>query len=513
MSTNPSILLQGQPVQDPLTQYSRVLALKNALGQQQEQQQAIQSGALDLQSKQRLMADQQKISQILGMPDVGGDIEKAIPRLGAAGVSAPTIIGLQKAHLENKKLVTDTTKAQADADEANQKVKTAQTDLLGNALVHVRDQKYTPESFIAATSLLESVAPQSKAQIDQYRARVANSPDPQATIRQIVDNALATSGVGAKIDAQRAQSASDTAGANQKQAEADKTKFELDLQKGAVNGTGDALIQQRFAGNPQALQSALQAWHQNLPAGVKTATDEVNKVYDNTIGAPGKAAATITAESAPKVAAARAMVPVDAARAAAEANATEPIRARANADAQAYLMKQVGGPLQNVMDPGERARISGEYLKASDAYAEKAADAQRLKDFVAAARSGNQSAAGLMTITELRSVVNRVNKKELEQAGGASLLRSITNKLDKAGEGIPSEDTLKELEKVADLNDKTAQGSFAQKVRGIKAISPKANLSETPIGATTAPKVGDTKTFPNGKVGKWDGTGWAAQGQ
>ena len=149
-------------------------------------------------------------------------------------------------------------------------------------------------------------------------------------------------------------------------------------------------------------------------------------------------------------------------------------------------MTQVGGPLANVIDPAERARISGEYLKANDAYAEKAADAQRLKEFVAAARTGNQSAAGLMTISELRSVVNRVNTKELEQAGGASLVRSITNRLDKAGTGIPSEDTLKELEQVANLNEHTASSGFAQKVRGIKAISPHANLSETPIGAPAA---------------------------
>jgi hypothetical protein len=30
-------------------------------------------------------------------------------------------------------------------------------------------------------------------------------------------------------------------------------------------------------------------------------------------------------------------------------------------------------------------------------------------------------------------------------------------------------------------------------------------------GGTTAPKIGDVKTFPNGKQGKWDGTGYVAQ--
>jgi hypothetical protein len=39
-----------------------------------------------------------------------------------------------------------------------------------------------------------------------------------------------------------------------------------------------------------------------------------------------------------------------------------------------------------------------------------------------------------------------------------------------------------------------------------KTVTP-SSTSETP----TAPKVGDIKTFPNGRKGKWDGTGWVAQ--
>ena len=41
------------------------------------------------------------------------------------------------------------------------------------------------------------------------------------------------------------------------------------------------------------------------------------------------------------------------------------------------------------------------------------------------------------------------------------------------------------------------------------ALDPKFHASQ--VTKATAPKVGDTKTFPNGKTGKWDGTGWVAQ--
>ncbi len=244
--------------------------------------------------------------------------------------------------------------------------------------------------------------------------------------------------------------------------------------------------------NADAKAAAVVAAKSGDPAKV---TDAVKSIYDEQVGRPAGAVATVKAETPAKVAQQAAMLPGEVKKASAEASATEPIRARANADAQAYLMKQVGGPLADILDPQERARVGSDYIKANDAYAEKAADAQRLKDFVAAARSGNQSAAGLMTISELRSVVNRVNTTELQQAGGGSLIRSITNKLDKAGSGVPSEDTLKELEAVADLNDKTAQGAFAQKVRGLKVLSPKAKLSETPIGAPAADTSGGWKVI------------------
>ncbi len=492
MATNPGILLQGQSVQNPLELYGRALALKNALGQGQLQQQEIQQNQ---QAMDRVKALNQAYAGSLRQTSEGKveiDPDKLTQALSASGQGSqiPTVL----------KGIQDYQKSSADLSEAQSKAAALQQDAGGQLAATVKAAGDDP--FLFGTLMQHAIASKhvdpTKVQPYLQQVQQALQQDPsgasaKAIVSKITDQLIAGSPEQKKLQTEAQNAASsklnaDTAASRQtieapgQKADADRKVFELKLLQGADNGGGEQAIFNRFSANPPALAKALLAWRQNLPAGVAKATEEVNKVYDNEIGAASK----IAAETGPKVAQEKALVPVKAAQAGAEAAATEPIRARANADAQAYLMKQVGGPLQNVMDPGERSRISSEYLKANDVYAEKAADAERLKQFVAAARSGNQSAAGLMTISELRSVVNRVNTKELQQAGGGSIVRTITNGLDKAGSGIPSEDTLKELEKVADLNEKTAAGGFAQKVRGIKAVSPKANLSETPIAAPAA---------------------------
>ncbi len=481
MPLDTSIALQTQGPADPLERYGKVLALKNAIQQGQ-------SGQLQLQQQQTDFDDQQKLKQAYS--DAGGDLLKTQENAMKLGVSPKLIINLKSSVLQQAKDMADLDEKKYTALKSKNEIvggkinavlsappeqqptayQAARAELIQQGLI---DPTHAPEQFPGAPALNEMfMQTRTGSQMLDIADKLREAKFKERET-QLAEQRQANEAPGQKADA-------------------DKKVLEAQLLKGATDGTAENAIIDRFAEKPEALKQALRAWKQNLPAGVQKATEEVNKIYDDTIGAPGKAAAVITAETPGKVAQQAALLPGEVKKAGAEAAATEPIRARASADAQAYLMKQVGGPLQNVMDPGERARVSNDYLKANDMYAEKASDAQRLKDFVAAARTGNQSAAGLMTISELRSVVNRVNTKELEQAGGASLVRSLTNKLDKAGSGIPSEDTLKELEQVADLNNKTAAGAFAQKVRGIKAMSPKANLSETPIGAV-APVTGGWK--------------------
>src|SRR5579863_2441866 len=418
---------QSGQAASPLEQYGRVLALKNALQQGQLGQQQLQEGAINLQQKQQLLKDQQTFSAVMTDPAVAGDINKALPILSQR-TSPQFYVPLSKSLLDNGKTIADTRKAQSDADEANQKVQESQQGLVSD-MIQGLGPNATAHDLQAHANLLLATSQNLAPKIQPVIQQMIQAPDPDAFARQIVQSAM-----GAKAQAQKATTAEQTAGAAQKQAEADKANFELNLEKnGAAAGESsiDGLIPpDKF---PAANAQAHAAYKDQIgqPDGISKAKKAVMDIFDAQLNKPAGAAATVTAETPAKVNQQAALLPGQVRQAGAEAAATEPIRARANADAQAYLMKQVGGPLQNVMDPGERARISGDYMKANDAYAEKAADAKKLLDFVAAARTGNQSAAGLLPVAEVRSLVQRVNTQELNAAGGGSAMRRLANLSDK----------------------------------------------------------------------------------
>ena len=203
-------IAQGvRPVQvdTPTEAYAKQLALQNAAQEQTLRDQQIQAGKQENQQRQLLLDDQRKMAEVLQRPDVGGDFEKALPLLSGAGVSYQSIQAAQKAHAENGDKVAQTRKANADAQEAEQKARDSQTDLLGKTLLHVKDSKYSLESFGAAMNQLEYANPAMKQQLDQYRAQVAQAPDPAAAIQQITDQALTTSGVGEAADKARSERA------------------------------------------------------------------------------------------------------------------------------------------------------------------------------------------------------------------------------------------------------------------------------------------------------------------
>lgn len=99
MAIDASIPLQAQPPQNPLEQYGRVLALQNALGQQQQQQQQIKSGQIDLQQKQQDQQDQQIFRQ--GLEQTNGDWEKTIS-LVTGKVSPKFTMALENQLLDHK---------------------------------------------------------------------------------------------------------------------------------------------------------------------------------------------------------------------------------------------------------------------------------------------------------------------------------------------------------------------------------------------------------------------------
>jgi hypothetical protein len=214
-------------VQTPTQAYGQALTLGNAMQERQLNQQQIQAATLENQQRRQLLNDQQRISAVLASPDVAGDIEKALPRLASAGVSGQSILALTKAHVENQEHVATTRKAFADAAEAQQKATDAQMGLVGNALLHVKDQNYDPATFAATLNQLEYANPAMKPQLDHYRQQLSAAPDPGAAVQQITDNALATSGVGERALTARAERANKEAATEKDQAATQKDQADL----------------------------------------------------------------------------------------------------------------------------------------------------------------------------------------------------------------------------------------------------------------------------------------------
>lgn len=114
------------------------------------------------------------------------------------------------------------------------------------------------------------------------------------------------------------------------------------------------------------------------------------------------------------------------------------------------------GVLGAIADPAVRSEVMRQADKAENDYATKAGDADRLLAGVQAARSGNQAAASMLTMQEVRSIVSRVTQQEVAQAGGASVARRVDNAFSKGWDGVPSEATLKDLEDFANVSKKAA---------------------------------------------------------
>lgn len=140
-------------------------------------------------------------------------------------------------------------------------------------------------------------------------------------------------------------------------------------------------------------------------------------------------------------------------KAATEAAATSPITTRtAIATAvgtRAAEAAQAPQALRGIVDPAVRTQVAGEQAKASDEYQQKTGDAQRLQLFIDGARSGNEAAAKMVSLGEVREIVNRVNQTELQNAGvGMSAWRQVKDYYAGNVHGRPSLDTLNDVEKV-----------------------------------------------------------------
>ena len=186
--------------------------------------------------------------------------------------------------------------------------------------------------------------------------------------------------------------------------------------------------------------------------------DEANKAIDagvETANAPGKAAAVTNAETPGLVSRAAQMAPIEV-----------------NKSVQTEIQKSKLAPgyVAQIQNPAMQSKAIGDWTAANTAYQGKAGDAQRLLNYVQAARSGNQTAGSMITIAEVRSIVNRLNSQELQAAGGGSLARRVANWASTATEGKPSEGALRDAEQFAQLGLGAAKTEYGGKIAGLNAL-------------------------------------------
>jgi hypothetical protein len=134
-----------------------------------------------------------------------------------------------------------------------------------------------------------------------------------------------------------------------------------------------------------------------------------------------------------------------------QAQALAPIEVGKAVQTEIQKAKLAPGALSGIIDPSIRNNVEREWAKADDALQQKTGDAQRLQDFVDAARSGNQAAAGNIPLAELRELVNRVNTTELKAQGGQSVARRVDNWISTGATGKPTEAQLKDVEQLSKM--------------------------------------------------------------
>ena len=466
---------------DPLAQYAKIQALKNGIMQQQ----CDASDALDLQQKQTLLNDQQKFSQILADPDVAGDVGKALPRLGAAGVSANTIQSATKAYQENQTSIANHQKLVADADKANDEVAKSQADVVSDMLQSAKDDGSTASSLVGHANALKSMNPALAPKIDAFVGQVLNSANPDAMAKQVIE-----SGINQATMAKKSTASQQSAAAQKDAAEAAKTEFQNTLMKTALAGgagVGENLIQQRFAGNPAAAAKALFAWRQNLSTGdLKAANDEVNKIYQNEIGA----ASQIASETPAKVAQGRAMIPVEAATAAATSRATLPVE-----EAKALY--------QNALGQGD---------KATEAYASTISDSRQtaaagstIQKVITLAQGNNATAGAQLKalIPELTNAMQNIKRPGNAQSSQiSSVLENAIGEI-KSGAGL-SPVTKKAISDIRPYVDAVVNGAVVNANGQIDATNTaygKKFAHETlPVQYHQNPKTGQTIVSRDGGI-------------
>src|SRR6185312_5214279 len=447
MPLDPNIPLQVQTAKlpDPMTSIAGLMQLRGQLSDialRQAQVETARQNAADIQAqaqqRNRDLADQNTIQSLESDPAVYAKIHAGDLSPLAGKVQPKTFDSVQKFVNEaiEKKMTLDTSKLaqeQAAHKEIGQTLDSLQRMTGADGALDLdRVNQSLPGAINALSTQLRVIGidplqlPKSVHSPEELQRMASQA----GALGALTDAALARKKTQSETEQANAAAASSQATAADKQ-------FDLQLKQGALSGGSDAAIDARFAGNPDAAAAAKAAFRQNLPAGVDKATEAVNTIYANTIGAKQK----IDSETGSLVDRQAKMLPGEAKLAGARAMAEIPAHVAETVQSAKAIANASPGAFAPILDRGARESAITDTTKIQKDYTDTAIGAQRLLDTISAAQNGNKAAPSAIIIEQVRSVLSngRLNTTELKavssQAG--SLMDRIQGWVSGHTEGQP----------------------------------------------------------------------------
>lgn len=468
---DPNIALGVRPInlEGPMDAYQQAMGLKTMANQQQLQQAQLTGAQQENQMRQIQIDQTQKLNNIyrnaFTAPADGSapqlDVNKLQRDMAQAGLGSRIPEAMQH-YTEYQKSLTDLASSQNQLAER-------QADSAGMLGLSIKKAGYDPHLALAGMQdaiNAKAVNPQALQPVIGVLQQAFQQDPTGQSARQFVQK-FADSAIARSPKAQEAiknQTQADLAAAQIPGAKAKSQAEQLkaDLQQQAIA---------EFKANPQAggeiidrvLPSSLDApanasykaaWQSAMQTGGPDAAQKI-------VEAAAAHAGEISKDLNPAIRQAHVQQAVDT------ETATAPIKVNEQVQTEIEKAKRAPGAFSSVLDPAARTKAIADFQKSSDEYADKMGAAKQLQDFVSAAQSGNKVAPGLIPIAEVKQLLNRVNRNELQSvsssAGSAyDRLQGFFNKWTD-GQPIPPA-VLRDTATIANVMANAAQRTYQNKV-------------------------------------------------
>lgn len=492
------------PQQDPMEQYQRLMQIRNMQTmqplQQQEAQNQVQQGQLQIQGLQRDQAARQALNEAYQgamTKDSNGNMTIDPDKLqqglanGPAAYQTPAVM----------KGITEFQKGKIDIQTQMTDLQQKSADMLGSAASAIKSAGYDPT---LAHSLLDSL-PQSP-QINQVRQQIDN---PQA-LRQLVDTAIQNSPKQRELMTSQQQADARTLSSKTEQQKLQATmnpqsSLYAPSPASVALGTapGAAQIQQG-----EAHQAALKAQAEKsaqMPFEMRLAQQKQVLAQ----GAPNAAAQLlVNGDATLAELKSRGVTPEFIAQTLSAAHQQSGGKYNAQAaDAQFDVAKSPAntaffGSAKSLTDPGGTLDQLAQTAKSIPSNQIPAFNT--IADWEKAATGSGPIAKYASQALGVADDYSKV------MGGGQGSDASRMSALNLVGAKLSPDQRAQSIEGIrgavgSQMTSRIGNNPVLQRMYGSSGNGAQG------VSQGAAPKPGDTKTFPNGKVGKWDGQGWVAQ--